>query len=102
MSEHPHPPGRRPAVTRTVAHRGETFAITVSFDLRGAPRAVHAAGFREGSDMQADAWADCRIISAALQGGVELRALARWPGQGLGDTVLAAVGEIVSDGEIAP
>ncbi len=70
-------PDRRPSLTLEAEFKGHPIAITIGFDLTGAPREVFADNHKSGSDMQASLADACVIISIALQHGIPAEALGR-------------------------
>jgi len=86
---------RRPSATRRINHNGETIHITVGYDIdTGLPREVFANGWKFGSDAQRNTESACKVVSVALQCGVDPREMARTLEK---DEVVGAILSVVCD-----
>ena len=81
-------PNRRPTITRTREHDGNSYHISIGFDLNAAPKEVFIRGSKAGSQMD-DLLDDAGvIISLALQNGITATQLRRSTGNSIIDEVL--------------
>ena len=87
-------PNRRPTITRTKEHDGNSYHISIGYDLNAAPKEVFIRGSKAGSHMD-DLLDDAGVvISLALQNGISVTQLRKSTGNSIIDKVL----EIIQNG----
>ena len=89
-------PTRRPCVTTSVRHGGDTLHVSVGLRLDGAVAEVFACGPKVGSDALHALEDACVVASLALQHGVPVAALRKSLGA---DSALAAVLGVAAEEE---
>lgn len=87
-------PNRRPTITRTKEHDGNSYHISIGYDLNALPKEVFIRGSKAGSHMD-DLLDDAGVvISLALQNGISVTQLRKSTGNSIIDKVL----EIIQNG----